>query len=75
MVIPVLKTTTESALELTSVGELPIRVLKVTGIEPPWSYWSATVLVVPAITLIVCGLGALPSLSTRPGAPPEGVSV
>ena len=63
-VIPVLNATTESALEATRVP--PTRVRKSTSIDPGVSYWSTTVFVLSATTLVGSGSGGSPSRSTSP---------
>ena len=71
VVMPVLKTITESALDGTRLP--PTRVVKLTGIDPGWSYWRARVFVLAPMTLVPWGAGTFPSRSTSED--PEGVSV
>ena len=49
--------------------------MKLAAISPGLSYWSTTVFVLSATTLVVIEPGGLPSLSTRPEANPDSVSV
>ena len=61
-VMPVLKTTTDSALDWTSWP--PSMVVNVTSAAPGSSYWRASVLVESATTLVLTDPGGSPSLST-----------
>ena len=73
-VIPVLKVIRESAVEGTTVPSYA-GVVKLVWISPGLSNWSTTVFVLSATTLVVIDPGGLPSLSTRPDANPDSVSV